>query len=473
MGTKKAKSLDLWTPVVPEDKWHNNFRVLASDRSQGCRDVISSWTNGFHDRDGKFVTEFQTTFDSAFWELYLFACFSHLKLSPKTEHAAPDFMLKIGKTEVAVEATVAKEAEGHRPEWDKLDLIRSGDIVELAQRLRYTTVRLANSFTSKVDAYRTKYAALPHVKGRPFVICIAPFDQPFTFDLAQQAMRRVLYRMDGPIFTRDPKTGEAIVLGVSQMESITKDNGVDVPLGMFCDASYPEVSAVVFSTLATSGKVRALSLDPESDTTFYATRYNDYGTIPIAIAAKKPHYAETLLDGLKVCINPFAAHPIDIKPFMNREITLESWDRERCVYVDDAPHEALLSRFTHTLRVMPRLSDPAKSAPKGYKEIAIPVWAEGELRAVPVVMWPAVDQHMAHVDGWTALVFRDAVDDAWEAMAVHAIVHSVPEFRVKNNDESIETIMAINDYPSCDEAFAAIKQAIRRAELAHRRKKRK
>lgn len=473
MGTKKTAGLDLWTPIVREEKQHNNFRVLASDRSQGCRNVISSWTNGFHDRDGKFVTEFQTTFDSAFWELYLFASFSHLKLSPKTEHAAPDFMLKIGKTEVAVEATVAKEAEGHRPEWDKLDLIRSGDIVELAQRLRYTTVRLANSFTSKVDAYRKKYAKLSHVKERPFVICIAPFDQPFTFDLAQQAMRRVLYRMDGPIFTRDPKTGEAIVLGVSEMDRITKDTGVEVPLGMFCDASYPEVSAVVFSTLASSGKVRALSLEPESDTTFYATRYNDYGTIPITIAAKKPHYVETLLDGLKVCLNPFAAHPIDIQPFMNREITLESWDRERCVYVDDVPHEALLSRFTGTWRVVPRISEPPKASPKSYKEIVIPAWPEGELRAVPVAMWPAVDQHMAHVAGWTAVVFRDAVDDVWEAMAVQSLVHSIPEFRTKNNDESIATIMAINDYASRDEAFTAIKQAIKKTKPARRDKKRK
>jgi hypothetical protein len=473
MGTKKAKPPDLWTPVVAKDKQHNNFRVLSAGRSQGCRDVISSWAANFHDRDGKCVREFQTTFDSTFWELYLFACFSQLKLSPKTDHAAPDFMLKIGKSEVAVEATVAKEAEGHRPEWDKLDLIRSGDVVELAHRLRYTTVRLANSFTSKVSAYRQKYAVLPHVKGRPFVICIAPFDQPFTFDLAQQAMRRVLYRMDGPIFTRDRKTGEAIVLGMSEMESVTKDTGIDVPLGMFCDASYPEVSAVVFSTLATSGKVRALSLDPENDTTFYATRYNAFGTIPISIAAKKPHYVETLLDGLKVCLNPFATNPIDIKPFMNREITMESWDRERSVYVDEAPHECLLSRFTATWRVVPHVSGPPMSSPKGYKEIGIPAWPEGELRAVPVVMWPAVDQHMAHMDGWTVVVFRDAVDDAWEAMAVHAIVHSVPEFRLKNDDESITTIMAVNDYSSCDEAFAAIKHAIKTGKPAHRRKKKR
>jgi wyosine [tRNA(Phe)-imidazoG37] synthetase (radical SAM superfamily) len=96
-----------------------------------------------------------------------------------------------------------------------------------------------------------------------------------------------------------------------------------------------------------------------------------------------------------------------------------------------------------------------------HVHVAVPVWKDGELRPVPVVMWPAVDQHMAHVDGWTAVVFRDASDNTWQAMAVHAIVHSIPEFREKNKDDSIETIMAINDYATRDDAFAGIKHAIK------------
>ena len=107
-------ALDLWTPIVPDDRQHNNFRGIVERGSQAGRDVISSWAEGFADRDGKFVQEFQTTFDSAFWELYLFACFRHLQLSPSADHHAPDFMLTIGSKDVAVEATVAKEADGHR-----------------------------------------------------------------------------------------------------------------------------------------------------------------------------------------------------------------------------------------------------------------------------------------------------------------------------------------------------------------------
>lgn len=454
--------IDLWTPIVPIGRQHHNFSNVLRQGNAAGRAVISSWAEGFADRDGKFVQEFQTTFDSAFWELYLFACFKHLNLSPSARHHAPDFMLTIGKDEVAVEATVAKEADGHRPEWDKYDLIKSREIPDLAQRMRYTTVRLASRFVSKVHEYRTKYAALPHVRDRPFVLCVAPFDQPFTFDLAQQCMRRVLYRADTPIFERHPETGEAVVIGASEVDRVMKGAGVEVPMGMFCDRSYEEVSAVIFSATATWCKAKALSTDSENGTQFRAERYNAFGTIPLVTVAQKPQYRETLLDGMILSLNPFALHPIDIGPFLNREIAIESWDRGAETYVGEAPHEWLIRRFCMTARAVPEFSSiaPPRSGP--YKEIEVPKWPDGELRAVPVIMWPAVDQHMAHCGEWTVVVFRDAVDDAWEAIAVKAIVHTIPEFREKYNDNDVRTIGAINDYVSRDAAFAAITRAIER-----------
>ncbi|HVV00233.1 MAG TPA: hypothetical protein VHH88_02655 [Verrucomicrobiae bacterium] len=66
--------MDLFTPVVSEKELHHNFtRMLGAD-SAADRAVVSEWAVGFVDRDGKFVREFQTTFNSGFWELYIFAC---------------------------------------------------------------------------------------------------------------------------------------------------------------------------------------------------------------------------------------------------------------------------------------------------------------------------------------------------------------------------------------------------------------
>jgi hypothetical protein len=67
--------MHLFTPVVEPAQWHPNFRRLWMQRNPWNECVIANWVHQFEDRDGKFAKEFQTTFNSCFWELYLFACF--------------------------------------------------------------------------------------------------------------------------------------------------------------------------------------------------------------------------------------------------------------------------------------------------------------------------------------------------------------------------------------------------------------
>jgi len=56
------------------------------------RAVLTQWAEGFDDRDGKFVREFQTTYNSSFWELYLFAVLKHLGIEVDLSFKAPDFV---------------------------------------------------------------------------------------------------------------------------------------------------------------------------------------------------------------------------------------------------------------------------------------------------------------------------------------------------------------------------------------------
>ena len=60
--------MDLFTPVVSEDVQHANFRSISKFSSKFDREVLNEWAHEFKDREGKFVKEFQTTFDSSFWE---------------------------------------------------------------------------------------------------------------------------------------------------------------------------------------------------------------------------------------------------------------------------------------------------------------------------------------------------------------------------------------------------------------------
>jgi hypothetical protein len=65
---------NLFWPRVSPKEWHPNFEGLWKERNPWNECVIADWAMGFQDRDNKFVKEFQTTFNSSFWELYLFAC---------------------------------------------------------------------------------------------------------------------------------------------------------------------------------------------------------------------------------------------------------------------------------------------------------------------------------------------------------------------------------------------------------------
>jgi hypothetical protein len=84
--------MDLFTPAVDEDKLHKNFARTIGRTGGGVREVLKSWADGFTDRDGKFVREFQTTYNSSFWELYLYAVLKDLGIKVDFTYASPDFV---------------------------------------------------------------------------------------------------------------------------------------------------------------------------------------------------------------------------------------------------------------------------------------------------------------------------------------------------------------------------------------------
>src|SRR5712692_4386661 len=101
--------MDLFTPVVSEGDQHPNFRSITKQNNRFNLDVLNEWASGFQDRDGKFVKEFQTTFDSSFWELYLFAVLKQYGLQADFSHASPDFCVS-SNDGLNIEAVVALHA---------------------------------------------------------------------------------------------------------------------------------------------------------------------------------------------------------------------------------------------------------------------------------------------------------------------------------------------------------------------------
>jgi hypothetical protein len=104
-----------------------------------------------------------------------------------------------------------------------------------------------------------------------------------------------------------------LLFDVGKEKVIHKANGAPVRLGLFKSDAYRYISAILYSSLATFGKARALGND-EGDITFRAVRKKD-GSEPIYIEARKSDYVESLTDGMCLYTNPYASVPLNAELF--------------------------------------------------------------------------------------------------------------------------------------------------------------
>jgi hypothetical protein len=295
--------LDLFSPVVPVDRQHPVFQLLMRAENQAERDVVSSWAADFDDRDGKFVQEFQLTFESSFWELYIYAALKVLGLKTDFSFSSPDFVVP-GSFPLAVEATIAGPAQGESPAYgygmaDIPDDLTAFNIA--------ATLRVCNAFSAKVKRFRNSYSTMKHVVGRPYVISIGAFDRPMSHLASGRPILAALYGLYHDEEATPPDAKRVIQYNVT---AAPKSPSVNIPVGLFCDDTHSEVSAVIYSSLATWGKLRAIADKPGAPTVFRTMHPKRGQLLPELRISTKAEYREHLLDGLWVLHNPFAKHPI-------------------------------------------------------------------------------------------------------------------------------------------------------------------
>jgi hypothetical protein len=145
-----------------------------------------------------------------------------------------------------------------------------------------------------VGRYRDRYAGLPHTRGLSYVVAIHNFGTPDAHQLGDVAMQRLLYDVAGE-------------------GSFPKNATLRLPTGLFVDDGLAEVSAVLYGSLATFGKARALS-DSKGAFLFQATRVRMNLGMKNIVAWKRD-YRESLRDGLRLFLNPFARRPLPLQRF--------------------------------------------------------------------------------------------------------------------------------------------------------------
>jgi len=311
--------MNLFEPKVASEKLHKNFVSIMNLSKESDRNELLRWCDGFPDRDNKFVKEFQTTFNSSFWEIYLYALFKELDLRMDWSHPSPDFLFEFNKKDIVVEATIAAAASGKTPEWEKD--FEKGTPTRFKQMNMESIIRLANSISYKYNKYKRSYSQLSHVKNKPFILAVAPFEQPYFNLQCEVPIMALLYDFyvdedayrDSPhLYPNGPPD---LALGC-----VEKDNGAEIELGLFEDNSHSEISAVMLSTTATWGKVEAMA--NEAELRFVNTVWLSEDELkPIYRSSITDKDKETIVDGLYVFHNPFAKIPVDGELFRKKGVT--------------------------------------------------------------------------------------------------------------------------------------------------------
>ncbi|HFD2105368.1 TPA: hypothetical protein ACF2D5_003793, partial [Acinetobacter baumannii] len=305
--------LDLFTPIVESEKQHKIFKLLLNEAMYAERNVLLDWANGFVDRDNKFVKEFQTTFESSFWELYLNKILKSENIDIDYKHHAPDFVCNKNNSAFCIEATIAN------PEQDGLPAYGFGGEyldfeIDFKEFNRKSIIRIANSIVSKAQKFKKSYKNLSHVNGKPFILGLNSFDRPHSHFIGHRGLIAVLYG----IYLNEEKaiSDKLNYLPRERMDFIEKDNGAEIPLGFFTTSEYEDISAVIYNPYATWGKVRALAEVTEANkTTFFNALYtrddvSESTLIPdIHKGIPKEEYTESIFDGLYIFHNPHAKYP--------------------------------------------------------------------------------------------------------------------------------------------------------------------
>ncbi|MDB9568716.1 hypothetical protein OW293_019180 [Providencia rettgeri] len=360
---------------------HSYFQHLVErDDLAPVREVINSWGKGLLDRNkekDKFIKEFQTTFNSSFWELYLNQAFKELNMTIDYTKESPDFCISTpeGYT-VNVEAVVADPPVTTKPinmedKSDENSYINDEFITDC-------TIKLLGRLKSKLDLYKGvngkkhPYSSLDHVRGNPFVIAIAPFNQELSFAQNNVAINQVLFGID------QPKLNSANELVTPEKDFVIKPSGAKLNLGIFTNDSFKEISAVIFSSTGMLGKAIIKSGIPSY---VKATRYRqiyksdfyelegikNLGTSHHQLTpthdvfsirfidenfvcgsdthiCKSEEYSESHIDGLHIYFNPYATIPLEPSIFDHYDITHNFFDIEQQECIMEHHDQSLVSR---------------------------------------------------------------------------------------------------------------------------------
>ncbi len=242
-------AIDLFRPVVSEDRLHPYFRALAHRSFEPARRMLADIAATFNDKDGNFVKDFQTTgFDARLWELYLHAylCSDGFILDETKD--VPDFIATKADRTVFIEAVTVNPTEAKSADAAETAAVglTGWDLFNYRMQNVYP-IKFGSPLFSKM---KKKYWEQEHIRGQPFILAIEDFHEPGSMVWTGSALELYLYGYDYEWYHE--VNGELVVVP----EAISKHQHGEkqIPSGFFKQPDAEHVSAVLFSNSATLSK---------------------------------------------------------------------------------------------------------------------------------------------------------------------------------------------------------------------------
>ena len=249
---------------------HNKFIDLNNSEFPGHKVILREWFEGFKDRDNDIVYKLQKTFHGAFWEIYLFSFLKGNKfIVDFDKNSSPDFIIN-SPVEMCIEACVSNVQEiNNKPVVTDSDRQLKRDNFSLKKPLwkeeqfkvneilNEAIIRYCNAISKKHKLYENNYSKKDFVINRPYLLALTSYSQ---LNYGRENHYAALATFYGKYLNSTVSDCR-----YTDKEEVIKENGAKLDINLFNfkysngEYKYKYISAVVFSSKITLGKVSSLA----------------------------------------------------------------------------------------------------------------------------------------------------------------------------------------------------------------------
>ncbi len=296
-------------------KTHPKFEFLLEPCYMAEKALLEEWIGNFKVKDGidKTIKQFQETFHSTFWEVYLNKVFSESGCLILDDITSPDFGLIKGNEKIFVEAVVSNIALIEPAEIERTldDIHGENDHYKI---LDESIIRLYSSMCNKLERYNNHYSTRSDIQGAKFVLAMGDYAQ---INYGQSFYYPLLALLYGAYYDPDDRKDNLKILCEDSfsneykfIETHKKKNGAELKLGLFNSKEYEHVSAIIYSCTTTLGKLSSLVENHiPIEKCIVIDRETPYAEHQI-LRYSNQQSDETLYDGLFVYHNPNATNKL-------------------------------------------------------------------------------------------------------------------------------------------------------------------